>query len=136
MDEILGPSRKTGQFAFERVAAKRWGSIFRFLTPLTFSKKIRPVEPRAALLELGRRGMTNVLIEGGAAILGAFADLDLIDEVQVFIGSKLIGGQAAPGPLSGIGCNPLSQARRLDEVRVEVLDGDVSLSGRVRGHVW
>jgi diaminohydroxyphosphoribosylaminopyrimidine deaminase/5-amino-6-(5-phosphoribosylamino)uracil reductase len=99
-------------------------------------KRIRPVEPLAALQELGRRGITNVLVEGGAAILGAFADLDLIDKVQVFIGSKLIGGQAALGPLSGIGCDPLSQARILDEVRVEVLDGDVSFSGRVRGHVW
>ncbi len=99
-------------------------------------KRIRPVEPQAALLELGRRGITNVLVEGGAAVLGAFADLDLIDEVLVFIGSKLIGGQAASGPMSGIGCDPLSQARRLDEVHVKLLDGDVFLSGRVRGHLW
>lgn len=99
-------------------------------------KRIRPVEPHAALVELGRRGMTNILIEGGAVILGAFADLDLIDEVQVFIGSKLIGGQAAPGPIGGSGCEPLSKARLLDNSRVEMLDGDVHLSGRVAGHVW
>ncbi len=99
-------------------------------------KKIRPAEPRAVLAELGRRGVTNVLIEGGAAILGAFSDLDLIDEVHVFIGSKLIGGQTAPGPVAGVGCEPLSKARLLDGLRVETLDGDVFLSGRVRGHVW
>lgn len=99
-------------------------------------KKIRPAEPRAVLAELGRRGVTNVLIEGGAAILGAFSDLDLIDEAQVFIGSKLIGGQAAPGPIGGAGCEPLSKARLLDGPRVEMLDGDVHLSGRVAGHVW
>ena len=99
-------------------------------------KKIRPAEPRAVLAELGRRNMTNILIEGGAAILGAFADLDLIDEVHVFIGSKLIGGQTAPGPIAGVGCEPLSKARLLDDLRVETLDGDVFLSGRVRGHVW
>ncbi len=98
-------------------------------------KKIRPVEPLAVLAELGRRAMTNVLIEGGAAILGAFADLDLIDEVQVFVGLKLIGGQTAPGPVGGQGCDPLSKARLLDDQRVEVLDGDVLLSGRVSGHV-
>ena len=99
-------------------------------------RKIRPVEPLAVLAELGRRGMTNVLIEGGAAILGAFADLDLIDEVQVFIGSKLIGGQTAPGPIAGVGCEPLSKARLIDNLRVETLDGDLSLSGRVSGHIW
>ncbi len=95
-------------------------------------KKIRPVEPHAALVELGRRGMTNVLIEGGAAILGAFNDLDLIDEVQVFVGSKLIGGQAAPGPVGGVGCEPLSMARLLGDVRVESLDGDIFLQSVVR----
>lgn len=99
-------------------------------------KRIRPVEPLAVLVELGRRGLTNVLIEGGAAIFGAFADLDLIDEVQVFIGAKLIGGQTAPGPVGGQGCDPLSKARSLDNQRVEILDGDVFLSGRVLGHVW
>lgn len=99
-------------------------------------KKIRPAEPRAVLAELGRRGMTNVLIEGGAAILGSFADLDLIDEVQVFIGSKLIGGQAAPSPVGGQGCEPLSNARLLEGLRVEPLEGDAHLSGRVAGHVW
>lgn len=99
-------------------------------------KKIRPVEPRAALAELGRRGMTSILIEGGAVILGAFSDLDLIDEVQVFIGSKLIGGQTAPGPVGGQGCDPLAKARLLDDLRVETLNGDVHLSGRVAGHLW
>lgn len=99
-------------------------------------KRIRPVEPRAALDELGRRGMTNVLVEGGAAVLGAFADLDLIDEIHVFVGPKLIGGQAAPGPVAGVGCDPLSLARPLDNVRAEWLDGDVHLSGRIREHQW
>lgn len=99
-------------------------------------KQIRPVEPRAALAELGRRGMTNVLVEGGAAVLGAFTDLDLIDEVQVFVGLKMIGGQAAPGPIGGAGCDPLSMARHFEDVQVEVLDGDVHLAGRVAGHVW
>lgn len=99
-------------------------------------KQIRPVDPRAALAELGHRGMTNVLVEGGAAVLGAFADFDFIDEVQVFFGPKLIGGQAAPSPIAGVGCDPLSMARLFEDVRVEVLDGDVHLSGRVVGHVW
>ena len=99
-------------------------------------KKIRPVKPLEVLAELGRRGLTNILIEGGAVIFGAFADLDLIDEVQVFIGSKLIGGQTAPGPVGGQGCDPLSKARQLEHPQIKVLDGDVHLSGRVVGHLW
>jgi len=99
-------------------------------------KRIRHVDPVQLLDELGRRGMTNVLVEGGGAILGAFADLDLIDEVHVFLGPKLIGGQAAPSPISGLGCGTLLQALSLEDVQVEVLDGDVHLQSVVRGHRW
>ncbi len=99
-------------------------------------KRIRHVDPQLLLEELGRRGMTNVLVEGGGAILGAFADLDLIDEVHVFLGPKLIGGQAAPCPISGLGCGTLLQALSLEDVQVEVLDGDVHLQSVVRGHRW
>jgi diaminohydroxyphosphoribosylaminopyrimidine deaminase/5-amino-6-(5-phosphoribosylamino)uracil reductase len=53
--------------------------------------------------ELGRRQMTNVLVEGGAELLGAFFDDQLADEVVVFVSPQLIGGAAAPGPLGGTG---------------------------------
>jgi diaminohydroxyphosphoribosylaminopyrimidine deaminase/5-amino-6-(5-phosphoribosylamino)uracil reductase len=47
----------------------------------------------AALLEeLGRRRMTNVLVEGGAETLGSFVDARLVDEVHVFVAPRLLGG--------------------------------------------
>ncbi len=49
----------------------------------------------ALLDELGRRRMTNILIEGGSKLLGALFDAGAIDEVHVFIAFKLIGGAAA-----------------------------------------
>jgi diaminohydroxyphosphoribosylaminopyrimidine deaminase/5-amino-6-(5-phosphoribosylamino)uracil reductase len=55
------------------------------------------------LRELGRRRMTNVLIEGGAAVFGSFRDADLLDELHVFVAPKLVGGAAAPSPVAGIG---------------------------------
>jgi len=55
------------------------------------------------LEELGRRRMTNVLVEGGSAVLGAFVDGGLADEAIVFVAPRIIGGAAAPGPLGGVG---------------------------------
>jgi diaminohydroxyphosphoribosylaminopyrimidine deaminase/5-amino-6-(5-phosphoribosylamino)uracil reductase len=53
----------------------------------------------AALEELGRRGLTSLLLEGGATLLGAFAAADQIDEARVFVAPLLLGG---PAPTPGI----------------------------------
>src|SRR5260221_121133 len=65
---------------------------------------VLPVTGVAELLaEFGRRHYTNVLVEGGAAVFGAFRDANLIDEVHVFIARTLIGGAAALSPVAGTG---------------------------------
>jgi diaminohydroxyphosphoribosylaminopyrimidine deaminase/5-amino-6-(5-phosphoribosylamino)uracil reductase len=86
------------------------------------------------LAELGRRRMTNVLVEGGGAVLGSLLDLNQLDEVHVFIAPKLFGGAAAPGPLAGLGCAGIEDRAELDDVRVETIDQDVYLTARVRRH--
>ena len=63
------------------------------------------------LQELGRRNFTNLLVEGGAELLGALFDASLIDAVHVFPGAKLIGGAGAKSPLAGLGIAEMSQAR-------------------------
>jgi diaminohydroxyphosphoribosylaminopyrimidine deaminase/5-amino-6-(5-phosphoribosylamino)uracil reductase len=67
----------------------------------------------AVLDELGRRRMTNVLVEGGARVLGSFFDEGLADEAVVFVAPRLIGGAAAPGPLGGRGVADAAAARPL-----------------------
>lgn len=47
--------------------------------------------------------MTNLMVEGGGAVLGAFLDAGLADEAGVFVAPRLIGGRAAKGPLAGVG---------------------------------
>ncbi len=55
--------------------------------------------------ELGRRRMTNILVEGGGKLLGALFDRRAVDEVHVFIAPKFAGGEAAPSPVGGVGSN-------------------------------
>ena len=82
--------------------------------------------------ELGRRRMTNLLVEGGAQVLGSLFDAELIDEVHVFVAAKLIGGAAAPAPLAGRGLEQMGQAVRLVRPEIEILDGDVYVHGRLK----
>ncbi len=49
----------------------------------------------AALAELGRRGVTSLLLEGGATLAAAFAAAGEIDEARVFVAPLILGGRAA-----------------------------------------
>ncbi len=85
----------------------------------------------ALLGELGRRRMTNVLVEGGSELLGSLFDAQLIDEVHMFIAPKILGGPDAPSPIVGTGVEQMADACRLASLKIEQVGDDVYLSGRV-----
>ena len=79
--------------------------------------------------ELGRRAMTNVLVEGGSALLGALFDAALVDRVMAFVAPLVIGGQAAPGAVAGRGVETMEQALRLYESTSRPVGRDVLIEG-------
>jgi diaminohydroxyphosphoribosylaminopyrimidine deaminase/5-amino-6-(5-phosphoribosylamino)uracil reductase len=84
----------------------------------------------AALLdELGRRRWTNILVEGGSAVLGSFLDAGAIDEAHVFIAPRLLGGTAAKSPITGHGAAAIADALALTEWTVETIENDVLVHG-------
>ncbi len=85
----------------------------------------------ALLDELGRRRMTNILVEGGSAVLGSFFDARAIDEVHVFIAPRLAGGTLAKTPIGGLGIDKIAGALSLAECELEQLGPDVLIHGRV-----
>jgi diaminohydroxyphosphoribosylaminopyrimidine deaminase/5-amino-6-(5-phosphoribosylamino)uracil reductase len=86
-----------------------------------------------ALLDaLGRRQMTNVLVEGGSRMLGTLFNIGAVDEVHVFIAPKIAGGVTAPSPVGGAGVEKMADALGLGDMTIEELAGDVYVHGRVR----
>ncbi|GAB5405975.1 MAG: bifunctional diaminohydroxyphosphoribosylaminopyrimidine deaminase/5-amino-6-(5-phosphoribosylamino)uracil reductase RibD [Aureliella sp.] len=53
---------------------------------------------------------TNVLVEGGGELLGSLLTQKLIDQCEIFVGPKLIGGAAAQSPVAGLGFEQLAQS--------------------------
>ncbi len=45
-----------------------------------------------ALAELGRRGISSLLVEGGAELAGSLLGAGEVDELRVFIAPKVLGG--------------------------------------------
>jgi len=87
---------------------------------------------RALLDELGRRSFTNILIEGGAGLLGSCFDQNLVDEVHVFVAPKLCGGAAALSPVGGLGQDFIPRFAQVDPLHIDPLDGDVYIHGPFR----
>jgi diaminohydroxyphosphoribosylaminopyrimidine deaminase/5-amino-6-(5-phosphoribosylamino)uracil reductase len=86
---------------------------------------------RELLAELGRRRLTNVLVEGGGMLLGTLADLGQIDELHVFIAPRLMGGAEAPSPVAGQGVARVCEAFSINASQWRDSGGDVYLSGVV-----
>jgi diaminohydroxyphosphoribosylaminopyrimidine deaminase/5-amino-6-(5-phosphoribosylamino)uracil reductase len=73
-------------------------------------------------------GATNVMLEGGGAVLASFAEADQIDEFQVYLGPTVLGGIDAPGPIAGTGVRNLADSVRLRLDRMERFENDVKLT--------
>jgi diaminohydroxyphosphoribosylaminopyrimidine deaminase/5-amino-6-(5-phosphoribosylamino)uracil reductase len=73
------------------------------------------VSLRALLAELGRRRMSNVLLEGGGELAAAALAGGLVDKLLVFVAPKVLGGRDAPTPAGGEGVATVAQAIRARE---------------------
>ncbi len=81
----------------------------------------------AVLVELGRKDVTSVLIEGGGDVLGQALDSRVIDEVQIYIGPVFTGGPVFA--FGGRGAGSTTEALRLREPRYEQIGDDVFVTG-------
>jgi len=80
---------------------------------------------RKVLLELGKRGISSVLIEGGGRTLGVAFKRNLVDEVRFFIAPVIQGGNVPT--VSG----HITPAH-LQDVTYKKIGSDLMVSGRVR----
>lgn len=80
----------------------------------------------AALLQaLAARGCNSVLVEGGSTLLGSLLSQQLIDRIWAFIAPKLVGGEAAPGPIGGTGIQQMTQSIELKWLETTHIDHDL-----------
>jgi len=87
------------------------------------------VDVAALLDELGRRGITSVLVEGGAAVFGALLRAGLADEVRLFVAPKLAGAEGLSWA-GALGIGAMADAMRLEDVRLEMVGEDLLIRAR------
>ena len=93
------------------------------------------VDLPALLDRLGSEEVDSLVVEGGAAMAGAFLDAGLVQKVQAYIAPKLFGGAGAPSPVGGEGVSLPAEALALEGLAVTRLGRDILLEGEVAQHV-
>lgn len=68
---------------------------------------------------------TNLLVEGGGQVLGSLSDAGLIDELQLFVGPRILGGAEARTPVAGRGAPTMAAAQSMELRHWEVIEQDL-----------
>ena len=89
------------------------------------------VDMKALMLELGRREISSLLIEGGGTTLASAFESEIVDKVCFFIAPKIIGGRDAVTAVEGEGVAVMDDAIQLTDLRVDRVGEDILVEGYV-----
>lgn len=90
-----------------------------------FRKQKGHVNLYALLRYLGRRRLTNVLVEGGGTLASSLVDRRLVDRILVFVTPIIIGGRDAKTPVEGEGVARIEDALRGTIKSIRRLDDNI-----------
>ncbi len=91
-----------------------------------------PARVAAALAELGRRGITSMLLEGGPTLAGSFLDAGEVDQLRLFVAPVVLGGAGAKSLVAGRGAPSIADAVPALAMDWERSGRDLLISARLR----
>ncbi|MGJ9460554.1 bifunctional diaminohydroxyphosphoribosylaminopyrimidine deaminase/5-amino-6-(5-phosphoribosylamino)uracil reductase RibD [Oceanobacillus sp. CF4.6] len=86
-------------------------------------------DPVDVVTQLGEKGISSLLIEGGGNINASFLKNKLIDKVVLYFAPKLIGGKDAPTFLEGAGIDLMKDAIDLEHTDISRIGPDFKFVG-------
>jgi diaminohydroxyphosphoribosylaminopyrimidine deaminase/5-amino-6-(5-phosphoribosylamino)uracil reductase len=75
---------------------------------------------------------TNVLVEGGGTLLGSLFDYRQVDQCEVFVAPKIIGGHSAVSPIGGIGFGRVDEGPSCYDATWQPCGSDIHYSCRLK----
>ena len=114
--------------ASERLEALRGAGVEAVVVP----GRDRGARLGAALDELGRREVGDLLLEGGPLLAGGFMDAGELDELRLFMAPLLVGASEARAVLEGTGAPRIAEGVRPLSVERESVGEDLLIRARIR----
>jgi len=88
------------------------------------------VDLKKLLDSLWQRGVERLMVEGGATLNWSLVSQGLVDEIYIYIGNIIIGGEHAPTLVDGTGF--VTDMAKLELLSAEKMDKGIVLQWRVR----
>jgi diaminohydroxyphosphoribosylaminopyrimidine deaminase/5-amino-6-(5-phosphoribosylamino)uracil reductase len=83
--------------------------------------------------ELGRTGITSLLIEGGSEVHASALREGIADKLAIFYAPKIIGGISSIPVVGGKGAESLSDATELNRLTTKKFGADILIEGYIIG---
>lgn len=84
---------------------------------------------KALLEKLAQMGVGTLLVEGGPEVHTSFLKEKLADEIALFVAPKIFGGEKARTFFEGEGFAKISDALKLEDLRVKKIGPDILIQG-------
>ncbi len=91
------------------------------------------VDLKALMEELGKRGITNLIIEGGSTLVASAIKDGIVDKVALFYAPKILGKEGL-SMIGGLGIKRLSEAICLRKLQCKNIGEDILVEGYVYRH--
>jgi diaminohydroxyphosphoribosylaminopyrimidine deaminase/5-amino-6-(5-phosphoribosylamino)uracil reductase len=114
----LPPDRRvfTGETPTWIIGARRGASVAEHVEQLISSRSTPGgVDPWVSLHRLKERGVTKVLVEGGASVARRFLESDLVNEAVIFRSPRTLGGEIVPA-LAGLELSFIEASERFRRI--------------------
>ena len=96
---------------------------------LVLPQKRNQVSLRRCLQELGKMGITSLMLEGGSELNAGFLREGLVNQVYLYVSPNLLGGQNAKGLIGGISPKYLAEKFAMANVCVKSFGDDFLVTG-------
>ena len=87
------------------------------------------IDLSALMVQLGARGITSLLIEGGAQVAGSALKAGIVDKVWLFYAPKLLGGEDGIPLCAGKGPEKMNDCLQLRDTKVSRAGDDIVITG-------
>ncbi len=90
------------------------------------------VDLKKLMYNLGKKGITSILLESGGILNASAIESDIVDKVSVFVSPKIIGGKDAITSVEGQGLSLMSEAKELHRVTYTTKGKDILIEGYLK----